>query len=91
VAKAGLNLILVARRRENLNPFAEALSTDHRIETKVIATDLSEHAGVWRIVNETRHVDTGVLVASAGFGISGSFIDAPLKQEVVMLNIDGRA
>lgn len=91
LGNTGLNLILVARRRDVLDPFAKALSTDHGIETMVIDADLSENAGVQRIVEETRHVDIGLLVASAGFGTSGSLIDSPLKQEVEMLHVNCRA
>jgi short-subunit dehydrogenase len=33
----------------------------------------------------------GLLVASAGFGTSGPFLDGPLEQEIEMLHVNGRA
>ncbi len=91
LGSAGLNLFLVARRRDALDALAEAMEKEQGIETKVIDVDLSEDEGVQHIVKETQGVDIGLLVASAGFGTSGNFIDSPLRQEIEMLNVNCRA
>ena len=91
LGEAGLNLFLVARRRDLLDPFAKALSKDNGIETKVIDVDLSKEAGVQRVLNASRDADVGLLVACAGFGTSGDLIDGALSQELEMLDVNCRA
>lgn len=48
LAEAGVNLVLVARRQELLAQIAADLSTQHRIESKVIAADLVLETGWYR-------------------------------------------
>ncbi len=91
LANIGIHLVLVARRQQVLDELADALSERHGIQTSVIAADLSGEEGVHRVVRETQDVDIGLLVASAGFGTSGHFIDSPLAAELEMLDVNCRA
>ena len=91
LANAGLNLVLVARRKNVLEGLAGSLSEHHGIQTKVIDADLAGNADVQRVIEETQELDIGLLVASAGFGTSGNFIDSPLARELEMLDINCRA
>ncbi|MDX2137342.1 MAG: SDR family oxidoreductase [Chloroflexota bacterium] len=91
LAKRGLNLILVARRRPLLQQLADELTRQHRVQTQVIDADLAQDAEVERVLAATKDMDIGLLVASAGFGTSGSFINAHLDQELNMLAVNCRA
>jgi hypothetical protein len=91
LAQGGLNLILVARRRPLLQQLADELTRQHRIETQVIAADLTHDADVERVIVATKDTDVGLLVASAGFGTSGAFIGSNLEQELNMLTVNCRA
>lgn len=89
LAEAGLNLVLVARRENVLDALAAQLQT-HGVQTMVAATDLAQPAGVERVIQATRDVDVGLLVAAAGFGSSGPFLQTDLAQELEMLDVNCR-
>ena len=87
LARRGLALVLVARRDDALRRLAATLPT----ETHIVATDLGADTGLAAVENATADLDVGLLVASAGFGTSGSFIDSALDDELDMLAVNGRA
>lgn len=91
LAEARLNLVLVARRQEVLEQMATDLAKQYGIEIKIIPADLALEAGVDAVKRETVDLDVGLLVASAGFGTSGLFLDSSLDQELDMLNVNCRA
>jgi short-subunit dehydrogenase len=91
LAAKGLHLVLVARRQAELEQIANDLSGRHGVETRVIATDLATVSGIDKIETETTALDVGLLVAAAGFGTAGNFLDANLKDELAMLDVNCRA
>jgi short-subunit dehydrogenase len=91
LAASGLNLILIARRQGLLEEVASDLSRRNGIETRVIAADLATKTGIEAVVAGSRDLDVGLLVAAAGFGTSGPFLDSDLTQELEMLNVNCRA
>ena len=91
VASAGLNLVLVARRRATLDALASELRTQHKVEVEVVAADLSTSDGVAAVVEATTSRDVGLLVAAAGYGTSGEFIDNALDDELSMIDLNCRA
>jgi len=90
-ALGGLNVVLVARRRAKLDALAAELSTQHDVEGQVIAADLSTQAGLDALLTQTAALDVGLLVAAAGFGTSGSFLDGRLETEADMLAVNCHA
>lgn len=91
LAEAGLNLVLVARRREMLDQLSDEISERFNVETMVIDADLSELDAVEAVIVATETLDIGLLVASAGFGTAGKFIEMPLERELAMLDVNSRA
>ncbi len=91
LAVAGLNVVLVARRHEALRELAEDLEGKWGVETRVVAKDLGQEDEVYALLKELQSLDVGLLVASAGFGTSGSFLASSLQQELDMLNVNCRA
>jgi len=91
LAAAGLDLVLVARRGEVLAALAEALGRAHGIRTRVLALDLARPAEVAELGVATNDLDVGLLVAAAGFGTSGRFVDAALDAELAMIDVNCRA
>ena len=91
LAEAGLNLVLVARREAELKQLAAEIAASHGVQLRVLAADLAIREEVQRIEEETGGLDVGLLVAAAGFGTSGDFIDGNLEDELSMLNVNCRA
>ncbi|MGB8170455.1 MAG: SDR family NAD(P)-dependent oxidoreductase [Chthoniobacteraceae bacterium] len=91
VAAAGLNLVLVARSQVALTQTAARLSAQHKVQTRVIVADLAANMGIQQVVEETKNLDIGLLVAAAGFGTAGSFIGAKIEDELAMLDVNCRA
>ena len=63
LAAAGLNVVLVARNESALANLELILRNAHSIQTRVIVADLSERAGVDEVVNGTKDLEVGLLVA----------------------------
>ncbi|MBE7201889.1 MAG: SDR family oxidoreductase [Parafilimonas terrae] len=91
LAEAGLDLILVARREAALADLAKELRDRHGVRVEVHPADLSDPAQVDAIAQATAAIDLGLLVAAAGFGTSGPFIDGDRGAELNMIDVNCRA
>lgn len=91
LAESGLNLVLVARSKAALEQLAADLTARHAIEARVVDLDLARETGVETLGAATRDLDVGLLVAAAGFGTSGPFLESRLDQELEMLNVNCRS
>jgi short-subunit dehydrogenase len=91
LAKAGLNLVLVARREAALGNLADQLRQSHGVAAVAIAADLSSSEESARVEREIRDLDVGLLVAAAGFGVSGPFADNAIDVELNMIDLNCRA
>ena len=91
LAARGVHVVLVARRAEVLDALAATFSSQHGTETRAIAVDLSNGNGIATLLERTRELDVGLLVAAAGFGTSGPFLEADLDAELDMIDVNCRA
>lgn len=91
LAEAGLNLVLVARSRETLERMAADVTARRGVEVRVAAADLSQRTGAEAVESATRDLDVGLLIAAAGFGTSGPFLDSSLEKDLEMLDVNCRA
>jgi short-subunit dehydrogenase len=91
LASAGFNLVLIARNEVQLKEVATQLSTLYNIETKTVACDLAEKESIDKIIQHTQDLKVGLLVASAGYGTSGLFLNSSLHTEINMLRVNCEA
>jgi short-subunit dehydrogenase len=91
IAESGLNVVLVARRRDRLEDIAQSIQDRFAVGTLVLACDLSDESAIASVVDKTSKLDVGLLIAAAGFGTSGQFIRADLRAEIEMVNVNCRA
>ncbi|MEO1049900.1 MAG: SDR family oxidoreductase [Bacteroidota bacterium] len=91
LAESGLNLIVNSRSEDKLNQLAEHLKSTYQVEVKVVATDVAEQTGIDAIIEATHGLDMGMLVVSAGYGTSGSFLSTSVHDEVNMLRVNCEA
>lgn len=85
LAQQGANVMLVARRRPELEQVAEALERRYRVQTDVRAVDLSDVDARSALTDELRATRVHTIVNNAGFGTVGSFADADsgrLRREI---------
>jgi hypothetical protein len=91
LAAAGVSLVLVARRQELLDALASELRAEHAARVLVLVADLATSSGVDAVVEGCASLDVGLLVAAAGFGTSGAFLDGDLATELEMIDVNCRA
>ena len=82
---------LVARRRSVLEQLAANLSQRCGVEIRTIDLDFSTKESAETLVTHTNDLEVGLLVASAGFGTSGRFLDADVRRELNMIDVNCRA
>jgi short-subunit dehydrogenase len=81
LAAQGYSLILVARRADKLEAFAETLSAP----TQTIAADLASEDGLRATADAIANCPTlELLINNAGFGTLGRFWEAPLEGQETM-------
>ncbi len=88
LAERGMNVVLVARRREVLDEIAGDIEQRHAVNTRVVSVDLGERSSFDLLARETADIDVGLLIASAGFGTSGPFIESDIETELSMVDLN---
>jgi len=88
LAKAGMNVVLVARRQDRLNTLAQELEGKYKVMCPVIVADLSSTEQLEGLLQITGKLDVGLLICNAGFGTAGNFLDADIQAELNMLNVN---
>jgi len=91
LAAMGLNLVLVARRKQRIEELAGQLERTNQIQVKTIAADLSQSDFLPLILSSTHSIEIGLLVNNAGFGLAGKFLDHELEKELALLDVNCRA
>jgi short-subunit dehydrogenase len=91
LAEHGFDLILVARRDAVLQELALDLGTRFGVEVHVLAIDLSDPTAVQKLMSLTEKSPVGLVVAAAGFGSIGAFLDQNMTSEVNMVDLNCRS
>jgi short-subunit dehydrogenase len=91
LARRGVSVVLVARRRDRLEALAAELRTRHGVQARVVAADLAGADGVPAVLAAIAELDVGSLVAAAGFGGFGRFVARRAADELEMVDVNVRA
>jgi short-subunit dehydrogenase len=91
LADAGFNLVINSRHLEKLKAVEKDLKSKHPIEIKIVDADVSETAGINKIIQAIQGLNVGLLITSAGYGTSGLFLDTSLLSEINMLRVNCEA
>lgn len=88
LAKKGFNLVIVARRLELLQEQAAYLTEQYGIRCLPIELDLSRPNAQNSIIEQTAHLNIGLLISNAGFGRPGRFNERSSEDlnEILHLN-----
>jgi short-subunit dehydrogenase len=88
LAQQGYDLIIVARREERLQALAQELREQYSGNITIITADLSEKAGVQKILEAIQSCeDLDLLVNNAGFSVYANFMDVPLEKHLEMIHL----
>ena len=88
LAAEKMNIVLVARRQDRLEVLANAIETEHGIETRIIAADLTADGECARLCSETDDLEIGLLVNNAGYAMAGDYhlLDSDRQVNMTVLN-----
>lgn len=91
IAERGVNVVLVARRRNRLEELAETIEDMYRVEARVAPVDLTSRDFLQTLRPAIEDIDIGLVVNCAGFGSSGAFLDMDPGLQEAMLQLNCRA
>lgn len=87
LSSMGIDLILVARRKDRLEKLKKELKTD----VQIIPLDLSEFDNIEDLYNEVKNKDIDILINNAGFGLFGKFDETDFETEMKMIDVNIKA
>lgn len=84
------DLILVARRKDELEQLASELREKNGVHVSVVSKDLSAPSAAAALVSELGELitDVEILINNAGFGGFGKFVDRPLEKDLQMMQLN---
>jgi hypothetical protein len=91
VAERGINVVLVARRRNRLEALASTIEDMYRVEARVAPADLTSRDLVQVLQPALDGIEIGLLINCAGFGSAGPFLDMDPSVQESMINVNCRA
>lgn len=88
LAQAGVNLVLIARKPGPLEQTAEAAQA-YGVQVRTLSADLTEDAGLTRVIEETAGLEVGLLVFNAGANTYGhEFVTGDLDRFQAVLDLN---
>ena len=88
IAAKGLNVVLVARSETRLKELARSIETEYPVKTRVVVADLTESAGMVRLLEVTVDLNIGLLVNNAGREDSGPFLQIPIDDALGTIDLN---
>lgn len=85
LASKGIDLILVARRKTNLETIKKDIKN---VNIDIIPLDLSDIDNVQELYEEVSKQDIDILINNAGFGLFGEFSKTDLETELKMIDVN---
>lgn len=84
LASLGIDLIIVARNKENL----EKIKSDVNVNVKIITMDLKIKENVFKLYDMVKSDNIDILINNAGFGLFGTFDETDLNRELEMIDLN---
>lgn len=85
LAKRGLNVALLARREPELRALAGELEAAHKIETRVLVSDLATTD-----FSALRELDVGLGIYNAAYSFVGPLLEKPLEDALRVVDVNVR-
>jgi short-subunit dehydrogenase len=91
LAARGLDLVLVARRTEQLTELGRKLTSEYGTRTRCLSVDLASNEGPTEIAAQTGDLEVGLLVFNAAFSVVGPFFGQSLEEHYREIDLNCRA
>ena len=89
-ASAGLNVVLVARRRDALEQVAAGISKDFAVDARIEVLDLGTPELASRLAALDDELRIGVSVYNAGYAPIGAFLEMTLEDKLTVIDVNAR-
>ena len=89
LSAAGVNVVMVARRKDRLDALSAELSQEHGTRNQVVTLDLLAEGAVDELWRQVDDLDVGIVVVNAGTSSTGRLADNSLREEIDVLTLDG--
>ena len=84
LANRGIDLILVARRKDRLEELKRSLN----VNVEIISLDISIKENCYSLYEQVKDKNIDILINNAGFGIFGKFDETDLEKEINMIDLN---
>jgi uncharacterized protein len=88
LAKRGLDLVLIARRKEALGAIADEIASTYGVKVQALACDLAAADASERIFQEAGHQAIHCVIYNAAASFISPFLDLPLSSHHQMLSVN---
>lgn len=88
LAAMGMSLILLDIKGERLEQTAAALRSGHAVEVRTITVDLADADALNAAIDTVADLEIGLLVANAGIGAVGRWLEVPLDVKMKQIAIN---
>ncbi len=78
LATRGLHIVLVDVQAEAISVAASEIAAGHRVETRNVASDLSDREFIDRVLAQVDDLEIGLVICNAAIGQQGPFLEEPL-------------
>ena len=90
IASAGLNLVVIAERREPLEQVAAGIRSDFDVDARVEVLDLAAPELARRLAALDEELRIGVAVYNASYSPVGAFLEVPLEDKLKVVDVNAR-
>jgi uncharacterized protein len=88
LGEKGLNLVLVARRKDRLERLAREIEHHSKVKVIPVSVDLVSDGFLREIRKVTDELDIGLLVNNAGQMFIGNYLDNSIEQDLIMIDLN---
>ncbi len=88
LARDGLNLVLVARRKSILEELGQQLTDKFSIQYKTVEADLSQSSSIPEIIEAAKNLEIGLLISNAGTGKVTKFFSRSESEHLYIIQLN---